>query len=438
MTLGPGKTFGLLCVLAALGTAWAATRPREPSADLVVWVFADSHAQLYRQTLVPAFEKTSGLRVRVELINARAMETRLQSILLAGQTHALPDVVELEIGSIARFFRAPPERIGLLPLESRLSSNSLERLLPARRETWSKGGHVFGVPLDVHPVALVYRKDLWDEADLDPTRCESWDDFAELARQFRGRFPNRFAIELPPASADVLVMMLLQRGVNLISASGQSALTDPRVADTVAFYARLAGGARAAGDASTPGPLNYLRDLRDGRIASILAADWRFAEIVRYAPDLLDRLAVMPLPKFDLTDAPTSTWGGTMMGIPRASKHLSNAVRLLEHLSLSEQSIEARKQLGLAIPLANAGTIARPILAVPGRDAFSFYQALANQVPQRVVTPATALAQLELARILRLAVDYADDPQLTSLVAGWLASADVSLAATIRFAQTEP
>jgi ABC-type glycerol-3-phosphate transport system substrate-binding protein len=406
---GPGRAVWMLGALALLSGAWAALRPADRPADLTVWVFAEANARKYRDTLIPEFERRTGRSVRVELINARALESRLQSMLMSGNSGELPDVVELEIGAVARFFRPPPDRIGLLPLEARLAKlDPQPNLPPASVATWSKGGHVFGVPLRVHPVAIVYRADLWADAGLDPRTARTWDEFESLARRYVA-LRGEAAIELSVSSVDSLVMLLLQRGINLIDETGQSRLASPVVADTLATYARWLRPPHPIGRATTPGPGNYVRDLRLGRVGAMLAPDWRFEEILRYAPDLADRLRLMPLPVFDDRDAPTSTWGGTMMGIPRGVRDPDAAFALLSFLSL------------------------RPESRTPAPD--PIFDELSARVPRRIVTPATAAAQIELASVLRLAIDHADAPDLESRCRTWLHEADARLARTLEFAE---
>ena len=53
---------------------------------------------------------------------------------------------------------------------------------------------------------------------------------------------------------------------------------------------------------------------------------------------------MMPLPRFNTADAPTSTWGGTMIGVSRACKHPDDAWKLIEFLNFSDAGLENLRQ----------------------------------------------------------------------------------------------
>src|SRR5262249_13979871 len=147
---------------------------------------------------------------------------------------------------------------------------------------------------------------------------------------------QRHGLELASATSDQLVVFLLQRGINLVDDYNRIHLADPKVANTVAWYARAVKGphdihAEFAGLNAGAGA--FARDLADGSISALLAPDWRVAYMRAYAPAVAGKMRMMPLPRFDPTDSPTCTWGGTMMAIPRACKHPDDAWKLLEFLN---------------------------------------------------------------------------------------------------------
>ena len=48
-----------------------------------------------------------------------------------------------------------------------LASSRMAAFVSSRLAPWSKGGHLFGLPLDVHPVSITYRRDLYEQAGVD-------------------------------------------------------------------------------------------------------------------------------------------------------------------------------------------------------------------------------------------------------------------------------
>src|SRR3982751_3947733 len=147
----------LVMLIMALGCgAFVMRQPPQPKEQLIFWTFADAHAQTYR-TIIDQFEKENNVKVDIQNVSLRAETIRLESMFMSDQSgRILPDLIEIEVGNVGRFFRPPVDEIGFLPLNDYLARDSWDkRIVNARFATWSKSGVIFGVPHDVHPVALV-------------------------------------------------------------------------------------------------------------------------------------------------------------------------------------------------------------------------------------------------------------------------------------------
>ncbi len=414
--------------------------PAKPS-GLTLWVFADLHARTYRST-IDKFERETGIAVNIELLSGRAMPVRLQSLFMSGATGSvLPDLVEVEIGWVGRFFRPPLSEIGFTPLDALLKSSGWDhRVVQQRFAPWSKQGVVFGVPHDVHPVTITYRKDLFDEAGVDLEAAATWSDFQDKCLEFkrywssRG-YPQRHAIELPQSSSDWLITMLLQRGISLVDDRENIHFTDPRVAQTIAFYAQLVAGPRQIASESVGLQTGmWINDLLAGNLCAFMTPDWRISTPKQDAPHLAGRMRMMALPRFDPTDAPTSTAGGTMMGIPRYAARKEDAWKLLEFLYLSDAGLKARQQSSNILPPVIAQwddpVYHREDPYFAGQKVDELYIHLARQTPARYVTPASSIAGTQLSFIVHRAVEhlkrYGPD-RLEDMCRVWCEQADVDL-----------
>ena len=442
MSFPLGKPILLMAVIALLAGAVVAMREPARQKDVVLWVFADSHAATYR-SIIGTFERDTGITVDIQFLSGRALPVRLETMFMSGtRGRPLPDLVELEIGWVGRFFRAPVREVGFLPLNELLARSGWDqRVVPQRFAPWSKRGVIFGVPHDVHPVTITYRKDLYDEADVDLAAAQSWPQFQERCLEFqrywrsRGHAQRR-ALDLPRASADYLIAMLLQRGINLIDDREHDSFNDPRVAQTIAFYAQLvAGPRRIAGETAGLGATGlWVNDFAAGNLCATFTPDWKVYNFQAYAPQLAGKLRMMPLPRFDATDAPTSTWGGTMIGITRNGDRHNDAWRLIEFLYFSDVGLRARQRVTNILP---------PVVEqwhdpgyhdsdpyFGGQKVDELYVELARQIPRRYVTPATTIAATQLSVILNRAVEHVErygDAGLEENVRRWCAEASNDL-----------
>jgi len=448
---GPGKTFWLMACVALMSALVVLSRPVSPRTGIRLWTFTAAETDMLKTLAAERFLKTGDV-IHIERLSASVLQMRLMSLSDSEPARtSVPDIVELEIGTAGMFFRGKEAHIGLRPLDDFLNrAGWRSRLHPARLETWSIGGHTYGVPLDVHPVALLYRAGLFDRPDANqsPNAAgiananerppETWPQLISAAYVDRSgqRLPRpRFHIEFPENSADVLVMLLMQRGVRLVDAAGANHLDDPRVAQTILFYAGACGtfdGPARSSDRSAGG---WLRDLAAGRIDVALVPDWRVDELLIRAPELAGKFSLSPLPVFDPTDAPTSTWGGTMVGIPRACPDPERAWKIIEDLYLSQYACDARARRSIVVS-ALGGVDALP-RSFDNRLATYFvgtspdiFHTLAGQVPARQVTSLEPLAIAALNRVLGRAIDTVRsgrDQSLQADVTRWLDAAHQQL-----------
>jgi arabinosaccharide transport system substrate-binding protein len=440
-----GKPILVMIVIALLSAIVIARRTTGPrKADLDVWCFADAHYKAFRP-LVDQYEKDHNVKINLDIVVTRAMNVRLASLFMTNPTSPdLPDLCELEIGSIGRYFRAPLDDVGFIPLNKYLEDSGwMDKVVKQRLALWSKEGQIFGVPHDIHPTVITYRDDLFREAGVDLSQATTWPAFQEACLKFReywkGKVRYRHAIELPEAAADYVVVMLQQRGINLVDDHSRLYMTDPRVANTVAFYAQMVVGDRKVAGQSTGGIASFAKDLGDGNICSFVTADWRITYVKRYSQHLSGKMRIMPLPIFDPGDKPTGTWGGTMIGITKGCENPKEAWRLIEKLYFSKEGLESRRKWSDVLPPV-IGLWDDPVYHQPdpyfgGQYANEMLIKLARDIPVRYVTPATALAQTALTSVLAKATAYVKERGTDGLepaIQGWLVEAEADLRARMQ------
>lgn len=462
--------FALVLIAAGSGIAvWR--RPAAGRADLALWSFAQTHVAIFRDSqraadgdvapsLLEQFRTRTGLSTSVSLMGQAGENIRLASAFMSdGSEGRVPDLCEIEIDSIGQFLRPPADDIGLLPLNGFLAKSGWDRRIVASRfAPWSKVDPrtgqrlIYGIPEDVHPVTICYRKDLFDEAGIDLPTAQTWDGFQELCLKFQKYSSNhghadRRAIALSTNTPDELEEMLLQRHINLIDSSEQLHFDDPKVLETLVFYVQLIAGDRAIGAEPSPG-FQWTEDFDRGSVCAICAPDWRVDYLKEFAPDLAGKLGMMALPKFEAGDAPTSTLGGTMAGICRNCRNQQRAWELLEFLFLSPQSQRARIASGDDVLPAIPEYWADPAYHSPndffaGRQPIGdLHVALARQIPERIVTPYTYQAELALGVVIHRAMEFVSahdgSDGLKAACAAWLGEAQSDIGRRIEFGKMMP
>jgi arabinosaccharide transport system substrate-binding protein len=450
-----GKPIAAMLILAAATSALIVMRKAPPKADMVVWTFADSHARSFtgdpsttQPTLTDRFYQHTGQRVEVRLMSMPSLNLRLNAVFDRGPlTSDIPDLVEIEIGSVGRYFRPPLEHVGLLPLDSYLDRTGWrDRLLAQRLAPWTKEGVVFGIPHDVHPVTITFRDDLFREAGVDLAAMKTWPQFHEACLTFRDYWQargvrQRYAIEASRNNTELTMLMLLQQHINLLDTNNKSYFTDPRVAKTLIFYAKMAAGPDAIIGSANPGPNVFASDFVAGNLAATITPDWRANYLQLYAQDAAGKARMMPLPVFDpSTDSPTGTQGGTMMGIPRLAKNPDLSWKLLEELYLTPAALEARGKTNQILPPVKTAwddpAWNQPDSFYGGQNVGQLYIELAKVMPRREVTPYSGMAQAIFTLVQGRVIAEVEAGRLDTLetrTQQWLQEADDEIQRRIRF-----
>src|SRR5688500_9199059 len=242
----------LVIVLVALASGVALlfaggfTGAQQRRADLVFATFVKEQADAYRPAIAE-FEKQHNVKVQVQVVAQQALQGRLQASMQAGAD--VPDMVELMFGTLGVFTKGTDQDVGFVDLTDRVAAAGLkEKLVASRFSMWSNRDRIFALPHDVHPVMLIYRRDLVEDLKIDVNKLTTWDEFCRVGREVVTKdltgdgVADRYMIDLPPDGSDSLRLLLLQRGVQMFDDKGQVAFDNERCVDTICWYVRQTKG----------------------------------------------------------------------------------------------------------------------------------------------------------------------------------------------------
>src|SRR5205823_4989024 len=195
----------------------------------------------------------------------------------------------------------------------------------------------------------------------------------------------------------------------------------------ISFYASMAGGPRKCTTQSPAGFSALTRDLSEGNLCASITADWSLTYIKMYGSVAAGNWRMMPMPVFDSTDTPTSTRGGTMMGITKACRDPELAWKLTKYMYFSKDGLRARQQESDILPPVREfwkdPFYNQPDPFLGGQKGGALYVQLADKIPRRYVTPMSPVASLILNDDVVRAVNYANvhgEAGLEQACRGWL------------------
>ncbi|HEY3593377.1 MAG TPA: extracellular solute-binding protein [Polyangiaceae bacterium] len=407
----------LLVTLLAGSWVLAHPSPAKNPATIRLWTYTPEHIKQY-QAAAAAYERANpGVHISVEQFEYRAMATRLRSAFWAGLD--VPELVETNSTLAAGFFAGPVDEVGFLDLRPLLESSGLiDHIVKSRLAQFTNRGHIFGLPHDVHPVLIAYRKDIFDAEGIDVSTIETWDDFVRVGRRLRrlpGEHPDgaRYILQLPRAEGWGVEIMMIQNGGGYFDADGQLIMDSEETVQAIERYVpMIAGPDRVAGDLGNwAQPM--VKAMEEGRTLSFLAPDWRARGFENDMPLLKGKMALMPLPAFKRGGRRTSTWGGSMLGLTKLSKDPERVWDVARYLYTSPESCAAEwNGAGILPPVRDAWKLP----AFNQRSAYwsnqlaaQEYAKVADDVPAHYMHPLMEFAEGKLGEVEAAAVRYYEE-----------------------------
>jgi len=210
--------------------------------------------------------------------------SKLNDIIVTGNTSTPPDIFMIDkgwSGIFAPYLQPAPSNI--------IGPNDLKNnFYDFVSSDFVINNNVYGVPLWVDTLAMIYNKKLWQTANLTEPNSD-WHKFVTtqavpLTLSTNGKITQSgFGGGLTKNNEfwfDSLNMFLMQNGVNLVDANNQAVFAEnPKSADAISFYQQFSTGTNKTWDNT------FNQDVAaflEGKLATYLAPSWRLNDIVKY------------------------------------------------------------------------------------------------------------------------------------------------------------
>ncbi|GAB2629191.1 sugar ABC transporter substrate-binding protein [Streptomyces capparidis] len=216
------------------------------------------------------------------------------------------------------------------------------------------GGRTYALPLNIAPMLLYYRKDLFARYGLTPPA--TWEEFADTARRLRERDPRARLTNFSSNDPALLAGLCWQAGAHWFSTEGGRWTVDtgdPATRRVTRYWQSLVDdGAVTAEAAFTE---KHVTDLQRGRSLTLLGAPWMIANVERFAPDLEGTWGVAPLPRWPGRTA-VANLGGSALAVPSGAGRPEAAMQFIRWASTSPEAVRALAPVSAAFP-ANANLV---------------------------------------------------------------------------------
>ncbi|MET7654428.1 MULTISPECIES: extracellular solute-binding protein [unclassified Streptomyces] len=254
----------------------------------------------------------------------------------------LMDVQAIEVGNIAEVVATQAAKFEDM---SKVSGVDKSKWLDWKwAQATTKDGATIGLGTDVGPMALCYRKDLFQAAGL-PTDREAvgklwagdWNKFIAAGEQYKQKAKaGTFFMDSP---GGLLNAILSSEKEKFYDSSGEIIYkTNPAVKAAFNLSAKAAEEGLVQAQAQFTPPWNTT--IAQSKFATIACPPWMLGTIKGNAK-------AEDAGKWDVAVAPKSgNWGGSFLGVPKSGKHVKEAEELVKWLTAPEQQAKLFKVQG--------------------------------------------------------------------------------------------
>ncbi|MBK3594929.1 MULTISPECIES: ABC transporter substrate-binding protein [Streptomyces] len=223
---------------------------------------------------------------------------------------------------------------------------------------------VFSVPLDIEPMVLHYRTDLFERYGLDVPR--TWEEFEEGARTVRREGGQRRFVLFPTDGATQLAAYAWQAGAQWFDTAGGAwnvSLADAPTRRVAAYWQRMIDDDLVHMNAVESRQSDA--QIAGGLVLTRLTGAWDAGAQIQARPGQKNRWAIAPLPQWDPARPAVGTHGGSTFAVTKDSAAPEAAMEFIEWQVSHPDALRARLSSGTSSQYP-----AVPGLVDVGREAF--------------------------------------------------------------------
>src|SRR5215472_1164419 len=180
-----------------------------------------------------------------------------------------PDVSVIEDSHVSQYVQ-----LGALADVTDWVKPYVSKIVPYKWTWIQKSGRYYAMPWDPGPVAVFYRRDVFQKAGVDPASIQTLEDFYQAARTIKDK-TGSLMWQQSKARNDgrLLETLLWQQGTGYLDAKGNVVLDkDPKVLQTLEFIGRFWKDGLAADQESWTDP--WYKAQADAGTATVVEAVW--------------------------------------------------------------------------------------------------------------------------------------------------------------------
>jgi arabinosaccharide transport system substrate-binding protein len=331
-------------------SAESSTKPEEDSSkaaqpvDIEFWTFQDLHVAFYEDMAEKWNQENPDQPIKFNP-TVYPFDDMHNKLLIALQSGVgAPDLVDIELGKYANFLKGDIQLVTL----NDIVEPELDNIVKARVDIYSKDGNYYGICFHVGAAVIYYNTELCEQAGVDWKSIKTWDEYYEAGKKFKAALPDKYWVSLESGDVWHMWPMISSQGGDMLDKDGKPSINSPQMIKALEFNRRMLDEGIAV---VAPGNYHHSEEfyamMNSGAIASISMPMWYMDRFTDHMPDLSQKIAIAPLPVWEVGQPHSVGMGGTGTSITKQCKNPDLVKKFLSYAKLSKEgNIEIWNKLG--------------------------------------------------------------------------------------------
>ena len=275
--------------------------------------------------------------IDVEYLARQTADVYQQIQLAASAGTGFPDVSVIEDSHLAQF-----ASLGILADISDKVQPYIPQFNQYRWQQAMADGKYYAMPWDSGPVAVFYRRDVFEKAGVDPAAIKTWDDYYQAAKTIKAKAGVPMWQQAKAQNDGRLFEMLMwQQGLGYIDQDGTVILDkDPKIQQSLEYIGKFWQEDLAAD--TQPWTDAWYKEMADGTVATVPGAVWMGTFFKSFiAPDAAGKWGIFKLPAWQAGGVQSANDGGSSLAIFEGSTQKDAAWAYVQfHLGIPAEQVQ--------------------------------------------------------------------------------------------------
>ncbi|MEK4979363.1 ABC transporter substrate-binding protein [Bacillus sp. FSL K6-6540] len=318
----------------------SANNGNEASGKVVIdfWAqkFEDTTDAWFKKWVAEFNKSQSEVEVKLTIVPADAWDQKMKAAQAAGKA---PDIRTINYGNVANAAKTGQ----LMALNDLMEPSAFDDLYDNMKDFVSVNGQYYAYPKLVEPSAVMfYRKDMFQEAGLDPNQPpKTWAELLDAAQKLtkKGVFGLSIAQTAPDLGWSSWGLQYNGAGHLAVTEDwSQADVNNDGYKAVLDFYQK----AYQSGVMPKQALAGYadIKPFGEGKIAIQICGSWAIGQLRNTYKDLVDKVGIAPMASMDgdLTK-PTATLGGWSLAVDGKSEHPQESADFISYLLAGDPNI---------------------------------------------------------------------------------------------------